>query len=42
MNLFMEQKQTDIENKHAYQRGGGGGINWELELTDTYDYIQKR
>ena len=27
---------TDVENKHGYQEGGRGGINWETRLTYTY------
>ena len=33
MNLYTRQKQTDIENKHDYQRGRQGKIR-SMGLTD--------
>ena len=38
MNIFAEQKYTDIGYKHGYQVGRGRGINWEVG-TDIYIYI---
>ena len=40
MNLFTRQKQTHRCRKqtYAYQRGSGGGINWEIEV-DIYTLL---
>ena len=32
MNLQNRNKITDIANRHDYQEGNGGGINWENEI----------
>ena len=44
MNLFTKQKQTHRHRKqtYGYQRGRGGGINWEFEINRcTLSYIKQ-
>ena len=44
MNLFTKQKQTHRHRKQtiSYQRGRGGGINWEFEINRcTLSYIKQ-